>query len=62
MDRQFGTPVTHRAVGNVIANPALQSAVELAVDERVEVAAEAEVIEVHHAGRNPTSTQMLPAE
>lgn len=62
MDCQFGVPAAHRADRNVIARTTPQVAVELTVDERVEVAAVAEMIEVHHAAGNPTSTQMLPAE
>lgn len=62
MDRQFGVPAAHRADGNVTAHTTPQLAVELTVDERVDVAAVAEMIEVHHTGGNPTSTQMLPAE
>ena len=62
MDRQFGVPAAHRADGNVIAHTSPQFAVELTVDERVDVAAVAEMNEVHHAGGNPTSTWMLPAE
>lgn len=62
MDRQFGVPAAHRADGNVTAHTSPQIAVELTVDERVEVATVAEMIEVHHAGGNPTSTRILPAE
>lgn len=62
MDRQFGVPAAHRADGNVTAHTTPRIAVELTVDERVDVAAVAEMIEVYHAGGNPTSTRMLPAE
>ncbi len=62
MDRQFGVPAAHRADGNVTAHTTPQIAVEFTVDERVDVAAIAEMVEVHHADGNPTSTQMLPAE
>ena len=62
MDRQFGVPAAHRASSNVTAYATPQIAVELTVDERVDVAAVAKMTEVHHAGGNPTSTQMLPTE
>ncbi len=62
MDRQFGSPAAHRANGNVLAHTTPQAAVEFTVDERVDVAAIAEMVEVHHSVGNPTSTQMLPAE
>ena len=62
MDRQLGILAAHRAGGNVISYSTPQVAVELTVDERVDVAAVAEMFQVHHAGGNPTSTQMLPAE
>jgi hypothetical protein len=62
MNRQFGAMETHRADGNVIAYPTSKPAVEFPIDKRVEVATEAEMVEAHHAGGNPTSTWMLPAE
>ena len=62
MDRQFGIPVAHRADCNVIAHTTPQVSAEFTVDERIEVAAIAEMIEAHHAGGNPTSLRMLPAE
>ena len=62
MDRQFGIPVAHRADRHVLADTTPQVSVEFTVDERVDVAAIAEMIEVHHAGGNPTSLRMLPAE
>ena len=62
MDRQFGIPVAHRADRHVLADTTPQVSVEFTVDERVDVAAIAEMIEVHHAGGNPTSPRMLPAE
>ncbi|MEO8264570.1 MAG: hypothetical protein ABI706_03570 [Ilumatobacteraceae bacterium] len=62
MDRQFGIPAAHRADRHVPAHTPPQVSVELTVDERIDVAAIAEMIEVHHAGGNPTSLRMLPAE
>ena len=62
MDRQFGVPAAHRADGNVTAHTTPQLAVELTINESVDVAAVAEMIEVQHAGGNPTSLRMLPAE
>lgn len=62
MDRQFGIPAAHRANGNMLAHTTPQVAVELTVDERVDVAAIAEMIEVHHAGGNPTALRILPVE
>ncbi len=62
MDRQFGIPVAHWAGGNVLAHATPKVSVEFTVDERIEVAAIAEMIEGHHAGGNPTSPRMLPRE
>jgi len=62
MDRQSGIPAAHRADRNVLADTTPQVSVEFAVDERVDVAAIAEMIEVQHAGGNPTLLRMLPAE
>mgnify|MGYP001275823054 FL=1 len=62
MDGQFGIPAAHRTDGNVLAHTSPQVSVEFTVDERIDVAAMAEMIEVHHAGGNPTSPRMLPAE
>ena len=62
MDRQSGIPVAHRAPRNVVAHTIPQVSVEFTVDERIDVMAIAEMIEVHHAGVNPTSLRMLPGE
>ena len=62
MDRQSGIPIAHRADRNVVAHTTPQTSVEFTVDERIDIAAIAEMIEVHHAGGNPTSLRMLPAE
>lgn len=62
MDRQFGVPTAHRADRNVFAHTTPQVSIELTVDECIEVAAIAEMIEVHHEGGNPRSLRMLPAE
>ena len=62
MDRQSGIPTAHRADRNVVAQTTPQVPVEFTVNERIDVAAIAEMIEVHHAGGNPTSLRMLPAE
>ena len=62
MDRQFGIPAAHWADRNVLAHTTPQDSVEFTVDERVDVTPIAEMIEVHHAGGNPTSLRMLPAE
>jgi len=39
-----------------------QVAFEFAIDERIDVAAIAEMIERRHAGGNPMPSRMLPAE
>jgi len=62
MDRQFRISVAHRADRNVLTHTSPQVCGEFTVDERVDIAAIAEMIEVHHAGGNPTSLRMLPAE
>jgi hypothetical protein len=62
MDRQFCISAAHRAHGNVTTHTTPQATVELAVNERIEVAAVAEMIEVHHTCGNPTMPQMLPTE
>lgn len=62
MHRQLSIPVAHRADGNVVTHSTPDVAVELPIDERIEVAPVAEMVQVHHAGGNPMSTQMLPAE
>jgi len=62
MDRQFRISVAHRADRNVLTHTSPQVCGEFTVDERVDMAAIAEMIEVHHAGGNPTSLRMLPAE
>jgi len=62
MDRQFRISVAHRTDCNVDAHASPQVSVEFTVDERIEVAAIAEMIEAHHAGGNPTWPRMLPAE
>ena len=62
MDRQNGFPAAHSADRDVVAHTFAQIVVEFTVDICVDVAAIAEVVEVHHARRNPTSTRMLPME
>jgi DNA-binding phage protein len=62
MHRQLGTSRAHRTVGDVVCDPTSQPPVELAVDERVEVAAEAEMVDAHHGGGNPSCERLLPAE
>ncbi len=46
-------PPAHAALDDVIAHSLAQLAVEFAIDEGVEVAPVAQVVEVHHVGGNP---------
>ncbi|MBI4884639.1 MAG: hypothetical protein HY826_11375 [Actinobacteria bacterium] len=62
MDRQYRVSTTHWACGNVVALAGAHVAVELAVDEGVEVATVAKMIEALHEGGNPSPTKKLPAE
>lgn len=62
MHGQLGVNATHRTLGDVIGDVSMQFAIELAVDERVEVAAVAKMVEAHHGGGNPIDERLLPGE
>lgn len=62
MNRQIGCPAAHRTHRYVAVHALAKVVVELTVDIGVDVAAIAEVVEVHHACGNPTLTRMLPME
>ncbi len=62
MHGHLGVTSAHGALGHVVADPSTQLTDQLAVDERVDVAPVAEVIEAEHAGGNPATTVLLPGE
>lgn len=62
MHGQLGIPATHRTFGDMVGDTAPEPAVELAIDEGVDVTAVAEVVDAQHAGGNPLPDRLLPAE
>jgi hypothetical protein len=62
MNGRYGITATHRAGGDMVGHSAPKPAVELTVDECVEVPAVAEMVHAHHGGENPLDERLLPAE
>ncbi len=62
MHGHVGISRTHRACGDMAGHAPAQVPVEFAVDERVEIAAIAEMVEAHHGGGNPVPGRLLPGE